>query len=133
MNYRKKQNTEAEINITPMLDVVFIMLIFFIVTTSFSKESGLSINRPIASTENPKKSVIAVVKIAENGEIQLNQQILSISALPAVMTKLRAENTELSALIVPQIGTRTGDLIAVMDKIKQVKVEKISIATAKKS
>ena len=133
MNYRNKEKNEAEINITPMLDVVFIMLIFFIVTTSFSKESGISINRPTKQNMPTEKSVTAVIKISEAGQIAINQTSVDKSAIRAVITKLRAENPNLSTLIIPQTGASTGDLISVMDQVKQAKIEKISIATQTKS
>ena len=116
-----------------MLDVVFIMLIFFIVTTSFSKESGLSISRPSATQSESRNLHMAVIELTNQGEATINNRQINILAIRSIISKLKAQSDDFSALIIPQFGTKTGDLITVMDQIKQAKVDKISIATAKKS
>ena len=75
MRRRKRaQEEDADIDLTPMLDVVFIMLIFFIVTTSFVKESGIDVNRPSASTAKKKERASILVAISQNGEIWIQNQ-----------------------------------------------------------
>ena len=65
----KEPEEEAQIDLTPMLDVVFIMLIFFIVTASFIKEAGIEVNRPEASTSDPKDNVNILIAVSANNEI----------------------------------------------------------------
>ncbi|MBL4659438.1 MAG: biopolymer transporter ExbD [Alcanivoracaceae bacterium] len=131
MRRRHFHEDEAEINITPMLDVVFIMLIFFIVTTSFVKETGVSINRPSAQTAQRIKKGNILIAIKETGKIWINKREVDIRAVRAVVEKMHAESPEGSAVIIADRGSRTGDLVTVMDQIKAAKVEKISIAATK--
>ncbi|MEZ5496709.1 MAG: biopolymer transporter ExbD [Gammaproteobacteria bacterium] len=131
MRRRHFHEDEAEINITPMLDVVFIMLIFFIVTTSFVKETGVSVNRPQASTAQKVEKGNILIAIKDNGQIWINKREVDIRAVRAVVEKMHSENPEGSAVIIADKGSRTGDLVTVMDQIKAAKVEKISIAATK--
>lgn len=131
MRRRHFNEDEAEINITPMLDVVFIMLIFFIVTTSFVKETGVSINRPSSSQAKKVTKGNILIAIKESGEIWINKRKVDIRAVRSVVEKMHAENPEGSAVIIADRGSRTGDLVIVMDQIKAAKVEKISIAATK--
>jgi len=131
MRRRHFHEDEAEINITPMLDVVFIMLIFFIVTTSFVKETGVSISRPSAQTAQRIKKGNILVAIKDTGKIWINKREVDIRAVRAIVEKMHAESPEGSAIIIADRGSRTGDLVTVMDQIKAAKVEKISIAATK--
>ena len=72
--HRRKQDEEAEINITPMLDIVFIMLIFFIVTTSFVRETGIEVNRPRAETAEKKDRGNILVAIRADGEVWIDKR-----------------------------------------------------------
>ena len=69
----QSEEEEQEINITPMLDVVFIMLIFFIVTASFVKESGIDVNKPEAATSQPKEKANILITIDANGQIWIDR------------------------------------------------------------
>ncbi len=131
MRKRHFHEDEAEINITPMLDVVFIMLIFFIVTTSFVKETGVDISRPSHSQAQQVKKGNILVAIKEDGDIWINKQSVELRAVRARVEKMHAENPEASAVIIADKGSRTGDLVAVMDQIKSAGVESISIAAQK--
>jgi len=131
MRRRHFHEDEAEINITPMLDVVFIMLIFFIVTTSFVKETGVSVNRPSAKTAKKVSKGNILIAIKDTGKIWINKREVDIRAVRSVVEKMHAENPEGAAVIIADRGSRTGDLVVVMDQIKSAKVEKISIAATK--
>ena len=131
MRRRHFHEDEAEINITPMLDVVFIMLIFFIVTTSFVKETGVDISRPSSSQAKQVKKGNILVAIKEDGAIWINKQQVEIRAVRSRIEKMYAENPEASAVIIADRGSRTGDLVQVMDQIKSAGVSSISIAAEK--
>ena len=131
MRKRHHQEDEAEINITPMLDVVFIMLIFFIVTTSFVKETGVEISRPSSSQAKEVKKGNILVAIKEDGAIWINKQQVDIRAVRSRVEKMHAENPEANAVIIADRGSRTGDLVEVMDQIKSAGVPGISIAAEK--
>ena len=94
------QEDEAEeINMTPMLDVVFIMLIFFIVTASFVKEAGIDVNRPEAATAVKKERANILVAISDQGEIWINKRQIDVRAVQANIERLKAENPQGSVVI----------------------------------
>ncbi len=120
---------ETEIDLTPMLDVVFIMLIFFIVTASFVKEAGLDVNRPDApTTEVQTEDTNILVQIRENDEIWVDRRLVDPRALRANIERLHAEKPEGSVVIMPNSRSTNKMLVAVMDAARQAGVYNISIA-----
>ena len=97
--FQAQPEEEAEINLTPMLDVVFIMLIFFIVTASFVKESGLDVNRPDAPTAVKKENANILVAIGANNEIWINRRRIDPRAVRANIERMHAENPEGAVII----------------------------------
>ena len=84
-----QQQDDAEINMTPMLDVVFIMLIFFIVSTSFVRESGIDVNRPTAQSGDSQSKTAVLVAISANDEIWLDRKSLDIRMVRPAIERLR--------------------------------------------
>lgn len=119
---------ESEINITPMIDVVFIMLIFFIVTASFVKESGIEVNRPDAATAVSQERANILIAISENNEIWIDQRMVDPRAVRANIERLRAENPEGSVVIQADKKSITETLVTVMDAARQAGVYDISFA-----
>jgi biopolymer transport protein ExbD len=122
------EEEEAEINLTPMLDVVFIMLIFFIVTASFVKESGLDVNRPDAPTAVKKESANILVAIGASNEIWISGRRIDPRAVRANIERMHAENPEGSVIIQADKKSFTETLVLVMDSARQAGVFKVSIA-----
>ena len=106
---------EAAIDMTPMLDVVFIMLIFFIVTASFVKEAGIDVNRPEAATAVKKDRANILIAISDKGEIWINKRRIDVRAVQANIERLRAENPQGSVVIQADKKATTETLIKVMD------------------
>ena len=129
MNRRSRRKKEDnEINLTPMLDVTFIMLIFFIVTASFVKESGIDVNRPGASTAERKERGNILVAISENGEIWIDKRQVDLRAVRANIERLHAENPEGSVVIQADQNSKNGLLVKVMDAARLAGVADVSIA-----
>lgn len=122
------EEEEAEINLTPMLDVVFIMLIFFIVTASFVKESGLDVNRPDAPTAVKKESANILVAIGASNEIWINRRRIDPRAVRANIERMHAENPEGAVIIQADKKAFTETLVLVMDSARQAGVFNVSIA-----
>jgi biopolymer transport protein ExbD len=120
---------EQEINITPMLDVVFIMLIFFIVTASFVKESGIEVSRPSAVTAVVQEKGNILVAVTETGEIWINRRQVDPRAVRANIERLHAENPQGSVVIQADRNSTTEMLVQVMDAARQANVTDVSIAT----
>ncbi len=119
---------EANIDMTPMLDVVFIMLIFFIVTASFVKEAGIDVNRPEASTATKKDRANILVAISGEGEIWINKRRVDVRAVQANIERLHAENPQGTVVIQADKESKTDTLIKVMDASRAAGVYDVSIA-----
>ena len=129
MRRKRNRNTEeSDIDITPMMDVVFIMLIFFIVTATFVKESGIDVTRPDAQTATKQNRVGILVAINEYNEIWINRREVDINAVRANIERLHAENPQGGAVIQADKNAQTGTLVEVMDQIRLAGVQAISIA-----
>lgn len=122
------ESEDSTIDMTPMLDIVFIMLIFFIVTTSFVKESGVTVSRPSAQTAAEDKKGNIMVAIKPNGEIWIDKRAVDVRSVRANIEKLKAESPESGVVIQADTDARTGILVQVMDQIRLAGVSNISIA-----
>lgn len=132
MKRRRHIDDEAEINITPMLDIVFIMLIFFIVTTSFVKEKGLEVSRP--SNAPPKeikqdKGPI-VVKIDSASLISVKGRILEPDAVEANLERERAEKPDSTLIVAAHPEAETEALVTILDAASAVGIESVNVATS---
>jgi biopolymer transport protein ExbD len=123
---------EADINLAPMLDIVFIMLIFFIVTTSFVREAGIDVDRPSARTAQPRETASILIALAPNGEIWVDRRAVDIRSLRAVVERLRAENPEAAVVIQGDREAQIGLLVRVMDQVRLAGVTNLSIAATPK-
>jgi biopolymer transport protein ExbD len=123
-----QQQDETEINITPMLDIVFIMLIFFIVTTSFIKETGIDPNRPDAETAEYKQRGNILIGIGVTGDVWMNKRKVDLNQIPSMVEAARGESPESSVVIIADKEAPTGMLIDVMDKVRLGGVNNISVA-----
>ncbi|NQY65002.1 MAG: biopolymer transporter ExbD [Alteromonadaceae bacterium] len=123
-------NDDASVDMTPMLDIVFIMLIFFIVTTSFVKESGFIIDKP-KSAKATTKAVNISIHIDQHNIIHFNNRPVDIELLSAQIEFFLAENATKNVLFRPHENTTYQSVVNVLDKIKPFKNLKISIGTYK--
>jgi len=119
---------ENEINLTPMLDVVFIMLIFFIVTATFIKEAGIDVNRPDATTATPQEQANILIAITSRNEVWIDRRPVNINAVRANIERLHAENPKGTVVIQADKESNTDTLIQVMDASREAGVYNISIA-----
>jgi biopolymer transport protein ExbD len=119
---------ESAIDITPMLDVVFIMLIFFIVTATFVKEAGIDVNRPNAATAVRQEKANILIAINENNEIWIDRRRVDIRAVRPNIERLHAENPQGSVVIQADKESKTDTLIKVMDAARSANVFNIAIA-----
>ena len=124
-----QQKEEGEIDLTPMLDVVFIMLIFFIVTATFVKEMGLDVNTPDKNQnvkDADKQSI--VVQVTSRDRIRIRGRDIDFRAVRANIERLHAENPEAPVIIQPHPESKTEIMIHVMDSARQAGVFNVSIA-----
>jgi biopolymer transport protein ExbD len=119
----------SEIDLTPMLDVVFIMLIFFIVTASFIKEAGIEVNRPEASTANQKKNVNILVAVSATNEIWIDKRRIDKRAVRSVIERMHAENPKGAVVVQADNESNTETVTSVIDSARAAGVYDVSLAT----
>ena len=122
------EEEEDAVNLTPMLDVVFIMLIFFIVTASFVKESGIDVNRPNAATAERKEKGNILVAISEDNQIWIDRRQVDPRALRANIERMHAENPNGAVIIQADEESKNKLLVLVMDAARLAGVKNVSIA-----
>jgi len=128
MARRHARLDDAEINITPMLDIVFIMLIFFIVTTSFTKETGVLIDKPMAEQAIALSSGTILIGIKSNNDIWMSKRPIELREVRQMVERARGENPEGSVVIVADRGSSVGTVTQVMDQVRLAGVEGVAIS-----
>jgi biopolymer transport protein ExbD len=130
-NARRNSTGEegSEIDLTPMLDVVFIMLIFFIVTASFIKEAGIEVNRPEASTSSKKDNVNILVAVSANNEIWIDKRRIDKRSVRSVIERMHAENPKGAVVVQADNESNTETVAGVIDSARAAGVYDVSLAT----
>ncbi len=123
-------STGTEVNLTPLIDMVFILLIFFIVTSSFVKESGIEVNRPTAQSAVTQERGNIIIAASSNGEVWLDKRKVDVNTVRVHVERLRAENPEGSVVIVADEKSQTGLLVEIMDQVRLAGVSNVSIAAS---
>ena len=129
---RKRIEEDSEINITPMMDIVFIMLIFFIVTTSFIKETGIDPSRPEAETARRGERGNILIAVSPNDEIWMNKGPIELEMVRILMESAHSENPESSVVVVADELASTGLVIDIMDQIRLSGISKVSLSAKEK-
>ena len=129
---RRGLDEESEVNLTPMLDVVFIMLIFFIVTASFVKEPGVDIHRPEALSARAKPRANVLIALTQNGEVWIQKRKVNLRSVRPTIERLLAENPKGTVVIQADRGSKHGLFVKVMDQAREAGAESIAIATLEK-
>ena len=127
----RRHNPEQEdhgIDLAPMLDFVLNLLIFFIITTSFIKEAGVTVTRPDAYTVEPKESGNILIAIRENGEIWMDRRQMDIRNLRPALERLHIERPDDTVVIIADKASQAGVLAAVMDEVQKAGIRDVGIA-----
>ncbi len=129
---RRREEEDSEINITPMMDIVFIMLIFFIVTTSFVKEISIDVNRPTKSPiKEQKKSEVISVRISAEGQIFVQDRLITLDAVRANIESNLALKPQASVVVVSDREADAGFLVKVIDQSRLAGARNVSLAAQK--
>jgi biopolymer transport protein ExbD len=126
------EEDQNAIDLTPMLDVVFIMLIFFIVTASFIKEPGIEVNRPEATTSELKKNASILIAITGNNEVWIDKQRIDVRAVKNRIERLYAENPKGTVVIQADDEASIELMTKVAKAATEVGVIDVSVSTEKK-
>ena len=127
---RKHKKGTAELNIAPLIDMVFILLIFFLVTTSFVKETGIDVSRPTASTAAAKPRATILIAVDNQDRVFMDHREIDIRAVRANTERALAENPEGSVVVVADRDSSTGVAIQVMDGCRMAGAPNVSLAAA---
>ncbi len=127
---RRAQKQTLELNIAPLIDMVFILLIFFLVTTSFVRETGVDITRPTATTAVTAAPNTILIGVSKDGTIHLDRRTIDVRAVRANVERAIAENPDAAVVIVADKDSTTGRMIEVMDACKLAGADPVSIAAA---
>ena len=130
MGRKVRVEEDAEIDMTPMLDIVFIMLIFFIVTTVFVKEAGIEVNKPNGSLAVMPKNANIFIAITEDGNVWIDKHQVETDLVRSNLERLMAEQPSDVIIIQADKEAEHGLVVEVMDQIKAAGIDRISIATA---
>ena len=125
---KRARRQTSELNMTPLIDMVFILLIFFIVTTSFVKEAGVEINRPVANTAVTNESTSLIIGITESNEVWIEGKIYDVRSVRGYMNRFLAETPEGAVVIAADKECKSGLLIKVLDSCREAGVTNLSVA-----
>ena len=123
------EEEDAAIDMTPMLDIVFIMLIFFIVTTVFVKEAGIEVNKPEASEAFMPKNANIFIAVTEDGDVWLDKRQVAADSVRANVERLLTEQPTDYVIIQADVKAKHGLVVEIMDQVKDAGIDKTSIAT----
>ena len=122
-------DNDEDVNVTPLLDIVFIMLIFFIVTSTFVKEPGVEITRPDAVTASERKLASIIVAISEDDEIWINKERVELEGVKTVVEQLRRENPKGTAVVQADSKAKTRLLVEVVNQIRSTGISDVAVST----
>ncbi len=124
----RAESGAAAMNITPLIDMVFILLIFFAVNASFVKEAGVNIERPSARTAQTQEQANIMIAVTENGEVWVDRQRVDPRSVRGHVERLHAENPEGSVVILADDDSQTGLVIEVLDQSRLAGVDNVAVA-----
>jgi biopolymer transport protein ExbD len=124
----KSEAGPTAMNITPLIDMVFILLIFFAVNASFIKEAGVEIERPSARTAVTQQQANIMIAVTENDEVWVDRQRVDPRSVRGHVERLHAENPEGAVVILADDQSKTGLVIEVLDQARLAGVENVAVA-----
>jgi biopolymer transport protein ExbD len=132
-SHSHQQHEAPSINITPLLDMIFIILIFFVVTSSFVKEAGVEIVRPDARTAVPQERANIMIAVTRDGEVWIDRQRVDPRTVRSHVARLHAEHPEGSVVVLADDESRTGLVVQVVDQARLAGVNNVAVATRENS
>ncbi len=132
--HRRVMEDETEVDMTPMLDIVFIMLIFFIVTTSFIKESGIEILRPQDNQAEmpPNPTSPIVVRISDTGDVTIGPSLIDVAQVEARVSAALSKKPKAAVIVMTSESARTGIVVSVVNSVKKAGVAQVTVTKMKK-
>lgn len=126
---RRSAMEEATVDMAPLIDMTFLLLIFFLVNTNFVKETGIEVKRPEAATGEAKKGDLVLIGISTAGTIHMNGKRVDLSAVRPLVSQVRIKSPKAPVVVVADEGSRASVIVSVMDECRLAGAEEISLAT----
>jgi len=125
---QRRSSDTIELNMGPLIDLVFLLLIFFLVTTTFVKETGLEVHRPTAKTAERKEKSTILIGVSKEGTIYMENRIIDIRSVRANVEKLLSENPEAGVIVVADKQSKTGVVVNIIDQCRLAGAKGVSVA-----
>jgi len=132
LDFKPRQKREATIDIGPLMDMVFILLIFFVVTSTFTRETGVEVTKPQAQTASQLEKENILIAITRDGTIHIDERQVDLAGLSDILKGILAKNPEREAVLIADKEAVTGKLVSVIDACTLAGVRKVSIAALNK-
>jgi biopolymer transport protein ExbD len=116
------------LNMTPLIDMVFILLVFFVVNTSFVKETGVEIERPSARSAVKQEQATILIAVNREGEVWIDKQRVDLRALRGHIERLHAESPEGAVVVLADAESETGVVMQVVDQARLAGIAKVAVA-----
>ena len=126
---RKRENKDVEVNITNMIDVVFVLLIFFVVTTTFTKETGVDITKPSAGSAKQLAKEPLLIGITREGAMYVNERQVDLAILSSILKREGASDPDKSVVLASDRDTPMGVIVSVLDQCNAAGLKKVSVST----
>lgn len=127
-NLPRKKQKDMGIDMGPLMDIVFILLIFFVVTSSFTRETGVDVTKPQAQSASQLEKENLLIAITREGTIHINERQVNLASLQDILKQSLAKTPDREAVIIADKGSETGVLVQVIDACNLSGVKKVSIA-----
>ena len=128
MRWRQKNEAQADVNLTPLIDMVFTLLLFFVVSASFAKESGVDVNRPEAVTAESRNPSV-IISVDAGNIIWVDNHTIDLRSVKSWMIRFLVESPEGAVVIAADTMARSGMLIQVLDACREAGAKNVSVAT----
>ena len=130
--FRRNTGEEDEINISPLIDMVFILLIFFVVTSTFTRETGVKVHRPRAASARQQKKKNILIAVTSEGAIHIHEKQVSLDQLAVILKHLIQESPRSDAIVMADNEARVNILVKVIDACNMAGIKKVSIGAIRK-
>ena len=130
--FQENEEDSSDINLSPLLDMVFILLIFFVVTTTFVRETGVEVQKPKAASTSQIKDEIVKIAITSEGTLHVHEKQVDLGILESILEREVTKNPEIKVVLIADNWSQTGLLVKVLDKCNVVGIKNTSIAALDK-
>lgn len=129
--FHRNRRRSGGIDISPMMDMTFILLIFFVVTSTFTRETGIDVSKPKASSVKELARESILIGVTRQGTIHINETQVNLSSLQTILRQMMAESPDRPVIIVSDRDAPSGKIVDVLDECNLAHVRKVSISAAK--